>query len=191
MRPPLSYDDVEQLEVPGGTPEQHRAAADVLVGWAAESHPDDVGVTPAALLAAAAEHLQLAGDKDAALALFRRAVEAPGDAEPDKRCYLHAALLDAGDTAAARALADEIRRSGPDDPAVYEFVGENFEMAGDPREAVRWFTMGLTRMDRRGGTSDEDARYWERLTVCRRRARHALGYPPDELDLTVAPPSDA
>ena len=34
-----------------------RDAAEVLDGRAAEGHPDDVEVTPAALLAAAAEHL--------------------------------------------------------------------------------------------------------------------------------------
>ncbi len=91
---------------------------------------------------------------------------------------------------AARALADEIRRSGPDDPDVHEFVAENYELAGDFPQALRWYAMGLSRMERQAGADAADDWHWARLVIGRRRVRQALGYPPDDLDLTVDLPPD-
>jgi tetratricopeptide (TPR) repeat protein len=175
VRPPLWFDDVESLEASARTAKQHRTAAERLVGWAEEIHPDDDEVTPAALLCAAAWHLEQAGDRAAGLELYRRALDAPGDNAPDKRVYLHAALMHAGQVDAARALATEVRRSAPADAGVYELMGETYEMAGDLREALRWFAMGLARLDRDIDADDDWA--LEVLERGQARVREALGAP--------------
>ncbi len=181
MRAPLSHDDVEGLEGSARTPQDHRAAADQLVAWAGEQHPDDVEVTPAALLVAAGWHLEQLGDQERELATLRAAVDAAGSAPPDTRVWLHAALLRQDHAEEAQRLADEIRRSRPDDPDVYEVMGEAYEMRDDLETAHRWFTMGLTRLSRRepGSVSDEALLM---LTLARSRVRRELGHPPDAAD---------
>jgi predicted Zn-dependent protease len=188
VRPPLSFDDVESLEG-ARTPAEHRTAAEVLTGWAGEQHPDDDEVTPAALLSAAAWHLDEAGDAAGALELHRRAAAVAGHVPPDVRCYLHGALLQAGQTEEASALADEVRRSASDDLDVYALMAENYEEAGDLRQANRWLALGTTRLDAADleGRVDDDRAFG--LLAARRRVRAALDLPPDGLDLLVPPPT--
>jgi predicted Zn-dependent protease len=187
VRPPLSFDDVESLEG-ARTPQEHRTAAEILVGWAGEQHPDDDDVTPAALLSAAAWHLDEAGDAPGALELHRRAAAVAGEVPPDVRCYLHGALLKAGRTDEAHALADEVRRSASDDLDVYALMAQNYEEAGDLRQANRWLALGTTRLDAADleGRVDDDRAFG--LLAARRRVRAALDLPPDGLDLLVPPP---
>jgi tetratricopeptide (TPR) repeat protein len=187
MRGPLSEDDIERLEQ-AGTPEAHRSAATTLTAWAEEPHEDDEAST-ARLLNAAAWHLDQAGDREAALALYRRSVTAPGTVVPDKRCYLHGALLQAGRTDEARRLGNEIRRSVPEDLEAYAFVAENHELAGDVHEAHRWLELGAQRLERDGRTRirpDGDLAALLLLRA-RRRVRQNLGFPPDHLDELVPP----
>ena len=62
VRGPLSFDDVEELELAAETPEQRRTATARLVAWSEEPHPeDDAEVTPAMLLAHAGELLTTVG----------------------------------------------------------------------------------------------------------------------------------
>ena len=185
MREPLDTDDVEDLEFQARTPEQHRELAARMVAWAQEPHPDDgEDVSPAALLARAGEQLDMAGDHDGALALFRQAVSAEGTALPDARCHLHRALLDAGDLEGARRLAEEVRHSRPSDPEVYQLIGEDYEAAGDLTEANRWMNLGLRRLVAQAEEGDLDLSDFRAvlLLVARRRVRRALGFPPDEFD---------
>ncbi|MGY1619017.1 tetratricopeptide repeat protein [Geodermatophilus sp. SYSU D00691] len=190
MRQPLTPDDIERLEVVARTPEAHREAAETLAGWAAAPHPeDDEEAGPAALLSAAAWHLDRAGDPAGALAMHRRAAAAAGHVPPDPRVYLHAALLRAGEVEEARQLADALRRERPEDPDVYTFMAENFEEAGDLRQAHRWAELGAGLLEAaaaEGLLADE----WstEQLLRTRRRVREALGFPPDDLDAVVPPP---
>jgi predicted Zn-dependent protease len=189
MRRPISFEDVEEFEVTARTPAAHRSAAATLAAWAEESHPDDVEVSPAALLSAAAWHLQEAGDPEEALALHRRSAAAAGDVPPNVRCYLHGALLTAGHLDEARRVADEVRRSGPADVAVYEIIAENYELAGDLKQAHRWLELGAARLDRIDdqvpiGSADDAVA----LLSARRRVRQALGFPLDELDDLVREP---
>lgn len=144
MRGPLTPDDIERLHARAHTPEEHRAAAQQLAAWAEESHPKDRAVSRAALLVNAGEQLTEAGDVGEAVDFFRRAVDAGEYVPPDIRCYLHGGLLKAGNVGAARALADELRREHPVDVDVYLFIGENYELAGDLREAHGWLTMGCS-----------------------------------------------
>ncbi|MGY1680647.1 hypothetical protein [Geodermatophilus sp. SYSU D01176] len=187
MRRPLTPEDVEQLYARARTPEQHRAAAEKLDAWAEEAHPDDRDVTPAALLVSAGEHLTEAGDLEAAVAAFRRAVAAGQHVPPDVRCYLHGGLLRLGDVEAARQIAEELRHERPVDGDVYLFLGENHELTGDLREAHRWLTMGARRA--LSDVEDGDDRAAEDaagLLMARLRVRRTLGLPLDEYDALVA-----
>ena len=187
MRGPIDADDVEELEATALTDEAHRGAAATLIGWAEEPHAQDE-VPPAGLLNAAAWHLAATGEGERVLDLHRRAVAAPGDVVPDARCYLHGALLTAGRLDEAQRLADEIRRSAPKDTDVYLFVAENYELAGDLKQAHRWLTMGAERIER---TDREDlpANGFGVFTLlrARRRVRGSLGQPVDDLDELVPP----
>ena len=188
MRGPLSGEDIERLEMNARTPKAHEKAAVTLEAWAEESHPDDE-TTTAELLNAAALHREFSNERDAALALHRRAMAAPGDVFPDKRWHLHSALLKAGLHDEARQLADEIRRSASEAPHVYVFMAENHEMAGDLRQALRWLTIGLRHVDVPDEESDPEQMDFQSfyLLRSRRRVRQALGFPPDELDELVPP----
>jgi len=181
VRDPLSFDDVERLEFWARTPRAHREAAAILLSWAEVEHPDDEEVTRAALISAAAWHLDRAGDTEQGLELHRRAVTEPGTTDPDARCLLHAALLTAGRADEAKQVADDVRRSTPS-LQVCALMAENFELVGDLKQAHRWLAIGVNRLDL--GDDDELGYDWETayLLRARRRVRHALGYPPDELD---------
>jgi Flp pilus assembly protein TadD len=187
VRRPLTPDDVEELFTRARTPEQHRAAAERLAAWAEEPHPGDRDVSPASLLVSAGEHLTEAGDVEAAVAVFRRAVAAGQHVPPDVRCYLHGGLLKLGDVDAARRIAEEMRRERPVDGDVYLFLGENHELAGDLREAHRWLTMGARRaFNEIEDGDDRAAEDAAGLLMARLRVRRALGLPLDEYDALVA-----
>jgi tetratricopeptide (TPR) repeat protein len=195
VREPLTIDAVEEFEFGARTPDARRAAAARFVDWAEERHPeDDEEVTPALLLVKAGEMLSLLDDHEAALEMYRRAVTAEGDVAPDVRCYLHHGLLQAADVDGARRLADEIRRSKPADPHVYAMIGEDYELAGDLTEANRWLNLGLRRYlaeleDEDAGEVLFDDALSDAIVLlsARRRVRHALGFPPDELDDLLPP----
>jgi hypothetical protein len=66
------------------------------------------------------------------------------------------------------------------------FIGENYELAGDLREAHRWMTMGLMRMEGQIGTrGDGAATYAAALAQSRYRVRRELDLPLDEGDALV------
>ena len=180
MRKPLSFDDIEAIER-RRTPEAHRSAAAELLSWVEQRHPDDE-VTPSDLLSSAAWHLGEAGDVEPSLDLYRRAVTAQGPANPDPRCLLHAALLEAGRTDEARQVADEVRRSRPGIGDIAD-MAENFELNGDLQQAHRWAEMGVTRLELES-PEDVDVDDVDVITLLnvRRSVREQLGYPPDELD---------
>lgn len=188
MRDPVSDDDIEELMFAVRTLEDHRRAAATLLAWADEEHEDDEA-EPARLLNAAAWHLEQMGEHEVGLALHRRAVAARGTVLPDARCYLHAALLKAGDEDEARQLGDEVRRAAPTDPDVYVFMGENYELAGDLRQALRWLNLGVRTLELPdpGGVRPSGAYAGFVLLRARRRVREALGLPLDDLDGLVPP----
>jgi hypothetical protein len=185
MRPPLDMDNVGSLGPDAATPEERRQAAQQLIAWSGERHPADaVEVTPAALLAEAGQNLELAGDHAAALEAYRRAATAEGVVEPDVRCFLHRALVSAGELTAARLLAEDVRRSAPADPAAYAVIGETYERSDDLEEAHRWLNLGLHALG--GRAADEDSSKMELdlilLAIVRRRIRRALAQPDDAVD---------
>ncbi|SNS42675.1 hypothetical protein SAMN04488107_2503 [Geodermatophilus saharensis] len=190
MRRPRTQDDLAALHHPGQTPDDSRAVARRLEAWAAEGTRAGDEVNAADLLVAAGEQLVRVGDAHDAVRVLRRAVGTGEPVEPDVRCYLHHALLQAGDADAARALAEEVRRERPSDGDVYLFIGEDYELHGDLREAHRWLTMGIRRA--LGDVEDTDelqsleaAREAAHLLVARRRVRRELGMAPDDWDELV------
>jgi hypothetical protein len=178
VRKALSFEDLEAIERQR-TPEAHRSAAAELLSWAEQRHPDDE-VTPADLVSAAAWHLGRAGDTEPSLDLHRRAVAIGGLTSLDARCLLHAALLDAGQLDEARRVADDLRRSRPRivDCAA---MAENFDEAGDLRQAHRWVEMGVTQLQLDAPDTADDSGVMVLLNI-RRTVRRELGFPPDELD---------
>lgn len=130
-------------------------------------------------LVAAGEHWTYAEDPDRALECFERAVATGGHAEPGTRCYLAGHLLVAGRPGEAADLFRRERSLHPS-PALFVFAGEAYEVSGDLRQAAAWYTAGYTRFEHAGSAQDL---LW--LLGSRRRARAALGEPPDELDLAA------
>ena len=178
-------DTVGRLGLDADTPQEQQAFAQQLIAWAAERHPADaLDVTPAALLAEAGQILDIVGDHAVALEVYRRASTAEGTVEPDVRCFLHRALVSVGDMAAARLLAEEIRRSAPPDPGTYAMIGETYEKTGDLRAAHRWLNLGVRRIAEQtalGGSTDAGLDLLL-LAIVRRRVRLALELFPDAVD---------
>ena len=177
VREPVTYLDIEHLELSASTAETHQEAAARLLAWVEERHPQDQA-TPADLVSAAAWHLDQAGDVEGALDLHRRAVTAEGRTTPDARCMLVAALLDAGRPDEAKQVADQLRRTGP---RIVDFAGmaEIFELVGDLPQANRWAAMGMSRLDLIGEADPLEDVDVELLLDINRRVRDNLGFPPD------------
>lgn len=174
MRGPLTHDDVEAVEG-HRSPTAHRALADTVLGWADDPHPEDE-VSVAELLAEAGWHLDLAGDTDAALAVFDRSLAA-GSTRPDVRCSVVAVLLACDRTAEAREVADALRRARPAVPDCAA-MAEVWELAGELEQAARWTAIGLARLEL-STDEDLDAGEAELLLTTRARVRAAQGLPPD------------
>jgi hypothetical protein len=145
---------------------------------AGDPHPDDE-VSAAMLLLVAGDYRAMAGEHEAALALFQRAVADGGACTPDARCSLLSGLLEIGRTDEAAALAAEIKAARLPDPDVYLHVGETYETRGDLAAATTWFTAGLVRFLHDDGVDDFSV---EQLAVGRSRVRGAQGFPMDEYD---------
>jgi tetratricopeptide (TPR) repeat protein len=154
------------------------ATAHWFEGLAADPHPDD-DVSAAMLLVVAGDYLAMAGQHDAALVLFQRAVADGGECTPDARCSLLSGLLEVGREDDAAALAAEIKAARLPDPEVYHHVGNTYETRGDLAAATTWFTAGLVRFLHDDGVDDFAV---EQLAVGRSRVREAQGFPMDEYD---------
>ena len=95
MRRPRTQDDLDATFAPGQTPDRSRTVARQLEAWAAEGTRAGDEVNAAELLVFAAEQLTRVGDAREALRVARRAVATGEPVEPDVRCHLHHALLEA------------------------------------------------------------------------------------------------
>ncbi|WP_430645638.1 hypothetical protein [Agromyces sp. GXS1127] len=171
-------DDLELRVVENGG---HVARADLLERWAtdAAAFELDAGVRRAHLLHVAAEHLEMAGELDRALAMVRRAGEA-SDAEPDETTgTLVSILLALGRRDAAVEAADALRGSGNGEWWRHLDVAEAFELADELALAERWFVITLRVIER-----DPDHDVADRLIPLsgRFRVRRDAGKPEDVLD---------
>lgn len=175
MRAPITQDDVDQLEFNSA---DHGAAAAQFTAWAEAPHPHDA-LSPRELLTRAGEELELAEDDDAAMELYRRAADADGDALLDPRSHLISLHLHRGERQAALDLDRELRRSRPEESALYEYLGEVWAEHGDHRRALAWFERGILRHEQGAGFADVDL---SMLCLSRWQLRQELGHPPDDYD---------
>ncbi|RMB86166.1 hypothetical protein [Streptomyces shenzhenensis] len=99
-----------------------------------------------ALLLQAAAHLELAGDRPAATALYDRLLSAPDPLEAPHlvRALKAANLWEYGHEAEARAIIEGVRTAAPRDPAPWVIVAEALESHDELEAAHDAFTQGAT-----------------------------------------------
>lgn len=137
-------DEAEDLRTDLPAPE----VAQILERRGRELEPGAAG--RAAYLYHAAEQWRIENEQDRVRACLEEAVRDGGSATVDPRAGLVDALLVDGETARADELMTELRRDIPRGRArgeVHLFVGEALEEHGRLKEALRWFTAGVTRAE--------------------------------------------
>lgn len=135
----------------------------------------------ASFLVAAGEHRQVRGEHDEARRCYELALADGGQTGTPALANLHRLALETGDDLEAASLVAELRAMARRDelyPMDFLFVGETFESVDSLREAQRWFTMPLSRLD---PVLDED-RLDPYCLAARHRVRRALGLPVDRYD---------
>ncbi|MFC9919519.1 hypothetical protein [Agromyces binzhouensis] len=177
----ITEDDLDELELRVADGRGHVARADLLERWATDDAAFELaaGVRRAHLLLVAAEHFEMAGELDRALAVARRAAEA-SDAEPHEATgRLVAILLALGERDAALHTADALRGSGSGQWWRHLHVAESFEFADELELAERWFVITLRLIER-----DPEHDVADRLIALsgRFRVRRDAGKPEDVLD---------
>jgi tetratricopeptide (TPR) repeat protein len=95
------------------------------------------------LLDELAEVYQQLGRVDDALAAMRAAIDAGYAGSPDPRCRLAEIMLRAGRTESAAQVYAQVKAGTPDDVWLYNSAGLEYAAAGDPQQALDWFTEGL------------------------------------------------
>jgi hypothetical protein len=132
-----------------------------------------------------AAELRQAGDDKAALDWLDTVVAADGFDASMARLQAAEIHFEAGRTDLAMAALDAIKDSRERDPEACALAGELLDDRGDEQGALRWFTMGASRLreqeiaDARGEFGWMSPHYgilWQRHLL-----RERLGYPPDDL----------
>ncbi|MEU9557051.1 SEC-C domain-containing protein [Streptomyces fumanus] len=134
-----------------------------------------------ALLLRAAAHLELAGDRPAATALYDRLLAAPGTLENPAlvRALKASNLWEYDHEAEARAIIDGVRAAAPRDPAPWVIVAESLEAHDELEAAQETFTEGARLLL----TDVAEPPYATHpLLYGRHRVRRMLGLPHDEWD---------
>lgn len=176
MRSGLTQDDLTDIEMSDeGDPAELRTRARTVLELV-ESGQTVADQTPVDLMVIAAEWLQMAGDHDAAEEVLTDATARGGPADIDPRAMLCHFLLQREETDRARGLSQQMRKDHDLTPTSYLLNGESWEMAGDLREAIRWFTLGLLR------TGDQPTPTSTLLGFSRHRVRRTAGLPVDAMD---------
>ncbi|MBL7502344.1 tetratricopeptide repeat protein [Frankia sp. CNm7] len=174
----LTDDDVDQIVIKAAGDGRHNAAAARLEELAEKPELHAGEINRASLLVDAGGQHGLAGDWDAAIRCYQEAIAAGDCQRTDPRVWLHDALLRTGRPDEASGLLRELKAVRSQDPDLYAAVAESLEMHGLLADAHTWFTMGYHRCE----NADVPEFMLDLLLVGRRRVRHSLGYPTDELD---------
>lgn len=134
-----------------------------------------------ALLLRAAAHLELAGDRPAATALYDRLLSSAQPLEDPVlvRALKASNLWEYGHEAEARAIIDGVRTASPRDPAAWVIVAEALESHDELEAAHDTFTEGATRLLK---DTPEPPRSTHALLFGRHRVRRMLGMAHDEWD---------
>ncbi|MFC7532552.1 SEC-C metal-binding domain-containing protein [Actinoplanes sp. GCM10030250] len=145
--------------------------------------PADAGYA----LTLAAETNERQGDLTGALALIDRAVEVSGPgADSFPRSYRGLILHRLGREDEAMAQFSAVRPRLVRDADAASSLSEAMEECGSSSIAEQWLTAALeTLLDRAGEPDDHGLRVLHALLRARRRIRHELGLPPDEMDETA------
>jgi tetratricopeptide (TPR) repeat protein len=164
-----------------------KTAADIAAELEAEleHYPDERGQ----ILIEAAQSWHQAGDHDRAVALLTQAIALGGEDGGNARVDLAQVLFDLDRVEQAQAQLDELRHQRPSSPAPYHLAAELLEDRGEYQQALTWFNMAVARLTEQE-MADRDTEfgflsYANNVVAGRRRVRHALGMPPDELDESV------
>lgn len=179
MRAPISYDDFLDLEgsVTGGSPADHRLAAEHIVALAQEQHPEDE-VDTADLFVAAGEQFRFANEPELAQEVLWRAHSCWDQDGLDPRAVIVDLLLKQEEIVQAQEVSEQIRTSRPLDGSTYHYLGEMWDEQGETKRALGWFTRGIMLDDREGLPEGE----LSMLVMGRWRIRRREGHEPDEYD---------
>ncbi|CAL9456076.1 SEC-C domain-containing protein [Streptomyces sp. enrichment culture] len=135
-----------------------------------------------ALLLRAAAHLELAGDRPAATALYDRLL-ASGEGVDNPalvRALKASNLWEYGHEAEARAIIEGVRGAAPRDPAPWVIVAESLESHDELEAAEETFTQGVRLLVPAGQGAPPQATH--PLLFGRHRVRRMLGVPHDAWD---------
>ncbi|MFF9910171.1 SEC-C domain-containing protein [Streptomyces sp. NPDC013457] len=158
------------------TPAAHATEAERLLRTAA-LYPED----REALLLRAAAHLELAGDRAAATALYDDLLS-PDPSDPHLIRALKAAnLWEYGHEAEARAIIEGLRVSAPSEAAPWEIVVETLETHDELELAETVATEGATLLSP-AAVSGDLPHPTRSLLVTRHRVRRMLALPHDDWD---------
>ncbi|MFC8272193.1 SEC-C domain-containing protein [Streptomyces sp. NPDC057271] len=159
------------------TPAAHATEAERLLRTAA-LYPED----REALLLRAAAHLELAGDRAAATALYDDLLLSPDPSDPHLIRALKAAnLWEYGHEAEARAIIEGLRASAPSDAAPWEIVVETLETHDELELAEALATEAATLLAPASSPADLP-HPTQSLLVTRHRVRRMLALPHDDWD---------
>ncbi|MEU8619271.1 SEC-C domain-containing protein [Streptomyces sp. NPDC048623] len=158
------------------TPADHTTEAERLLRTAGQ-YPED----REPLLLRAAAHLELAGERERATALYDELLAAPAPANPLLIRSLKASnLWEYGHEAEARAIITGVRRARPEEPAPWEIVAETLEAHDELEEAEATFTEAAGMLV---PAAAEDISYaLQSLLSSRHRVRRMLALPHDSWD---------
>lgn len=139
-----------------------------------------------------AAELHQADDHEAALDWLGTVVAAGGFDASLARLQAAEIHFETGRRDLAMAALDAVKDSRERDPEAYALAGELLDDRGDEQGALRWFTMGASRLreqeiaDARGDFGWMSPHYgilWRRHLL-----RERLGYPPDDLQADLWEP---
>lgn len=178
--------DVAELEdelarVLSASPRDAVADAEVLERAVAACRADPearASFDPPGLLDELAEVYQQLGRVEDALAAMQAAIDAGYAGSPDPRCRLAEIMLRAARTEPAAQVYAQVKADTPDDVWLYNSAGLEYAAAGDPQQALDWFTEGLQLALDTGDPENLVAQ----LQALRREQLNDLGHQLDELD---------
>jgi len=159
------------------TPADHTTEAERLLRTAGR-YPED----REPLLLRAAAHLELAGARERATALYDSLLSS--DPSPSSSLLIRALkaanLWEYGHEAEARAIIEGVRRERPQEPEPWEIVAETLEAHDELEEAEAAFTEGARLLV---PVAAEEVPYAaQSLVTARHRVRRMLALPHDEHD---------
>jgi tetratricopeptide (TPR) repeat protein len=134
-----------------------------------------------ALLLRAAAHLELAGDRPAATALYDRLLSSADTLENPVlvRALKASNLWEYGHEAEARAIIEGVRTASPQDPAAWVIAAEALESHDELEAAHDTFTQGATKLLK---DKPEPPQSTHALLFGRHRVRRMLGVAHDDWD---------